>query len=91
MPSDHCVHLVVGPLRVVVEQDECFGAGRFRQPDRVPGGGVTEVSTGWKLLVGVLRVVEQHVAAGHKAQRFFMVGPRPARAGAGLVGQWSER
>ena len=44
--GDYGVDLVVGPLRVVVEQDQALGPRRQGQAQGVTGAGVPEVAAG---------------------------------------------
>ena len=89
--GDHGVDLVVGPLRVVVEQDQALGSRGQGQAQGIARAGMAEIAPGRQFLVGVLGVVEDDVSSRDEAKGVLVVLPEPGRPRAEPVGQWSDR
>ena len=78
----HGVDLVVGAGRVVVVQHDPPGPGALGQAHGVPARGVPEAGPPLQLLVEVLGVVHEQVAASGQSERRLVVLPQPVGAGA---------
>src|SRR4029077_10061013 len=92
---DDRIDLVVGPRRIVVEQQQPLGAGCFGETDGVLDGRVPSGGERRRLVPGQLRVMDQQLSRTRQGHGRGVIGaepcrPRPERDWA-VVGEIGDR